>query len=178
MSHIKHSCQVKYVDKLAIEDPNLLKIENYKKIVLRKLGYYLILKNVRANKNQKYLKTHENELNETKTSKDLKNIKNINLQAGDTVKIKSKAEILKTLDKNNRLKGCYFMNEMWQYCGTIQKVLKRVDYFYDECKSIMRKTHKIVLLDNLQCSGDLGYRNKCDRNCYFFWREEWLEKIE
>lgn len=41
----------------------------------------------------------------------------------------------------------------------------------------MKKTRGIVLLEGLMCQGIEGL-GACDRSCLFFWREEWLEKIE
>jgi len=103
----------------------------------------------------------------------------LNLRAGDTVKVRSKEEILQTLDDKNKLEGCTFMEEMWRYCGTQQRVLKRVNYFYDEAVFQMRKARNTVLLEGLHCSGELsGFKHKCDRCCLFFWREEWLDKIK
>ena len=97
------------------------------------------------------------------------------LQAGDAVRVKSHEEIQATLDRWNRLKGCDFMEEMWAYCGTTQRVLKRVDKFLDERTYRIRKCRGIVTLEGAMCGGtrDLG---ACDRCCFFFWREEWLEK--
>ena len=43
--------------------------------------------------------------------------------AGQPVRIKSREAIQATLDPWNYLKGCGFMEEMWQYCGTRQRVL-------------------------------------------------------
>jgi hypothetical protein len=51
------------------------------------------------------------------------------LQAGDPVRVRLKEEIESTLDKWNQLKRCSFMEEMWPYCGTNQRVLKRVEKF-------------------------------------------------
>lgn len=100
------------------------------------------------------------------------------LKEGDIVKIRSKDEILQTLDENNRLGGCSIMNEMWKYCGSKQKLLKKVNYFYDERKMKFLKTKNIVLLEGLHCSGNLSESMpQCNRYCLFFWREEWLEKI-
>lgn len=103
----------------------------------------------------------------------------LGLKSGDVVKIRLKEEILKTLDENNKLEECGFMEEMWQYCGSQHKVLKRVDYFFDERNSRFLKARNIVLLEGLHCSGNLSESMpKCDRLCFFFWREEWLEKID
>ena len=97
------------------------------------------------------------------------------LQAGDEVRVKSQEEIQATLDRWSRLKGCDFMEEMWAYCGTSQRVLKRVDKFLDERTYRIRKCRGILTLEGAMCGGtrDLG---TCDRCCLFFWREEWLEK--
>ena len=168
------SCQVKNINEVAEKDPVSLRIENKKKSLLRKIGYYKLYSNIRNNKDKKYLKEHkQNEEGSVLSAQS----SNPNLKSGDIVKIRTKAEILKTLDTKHRLKGCYFMGDMWQYCGTKQRVLKPVDHFFDECKGIMRKTKNIYLLEGLQCSGNLGWKDRCDRMCYFFWRGEWLEKV-
>jgi hypothetical protein len=98
------------------------------------------------------------------------------LQAGDLVHVRSKCEIRATLDRWNRLKGCDFMEEMWSYCGTIQRVLKRVDRFLSEQDYRIRRCRGIVLLDGVACQGTKAY-GVCHRSCLFFWREEWLEKV-
>jgi hypothetical protein len=98
------------------------------------------------------------------------------LQAGDRVRVKSREEIQATLDSWNRLKGCDIMEEMWPYCGTTQRVLKRVERFLDERDYRVKRCKGIVLLEGLICEGTVDY-GPCDRSCYYFWREEWLEKI-
>ena len=35
----------------------------------------------------------------------------------------------------------------------------------------------IILLDGVMCQGTADF-GSCDRSCFFFWREEWLEKID
>ena len=97
---------------------------------------------------------------------------------GDIVKIRSRDDIKNTLDENDKLEGCLFMKDMWRYCGTKQKVLKKIDYFYDEANFKMCKAHNVVLLDGLYCSGIIeGSKQICDRYCLVFWKEDWLEKI-
>jgi len=124
-------------------------------------------------------------IEEGKKDSEVKPLKNpfrrfsIGLKPGDIVKIRSKEEILKTLDEKGRLKGCALMKEMWQYCNSEQEVLKRVNYFFDEHHSKFLKAHNTVILKGLQCSGNIsGFPPKCDRLCYFFWCEEWLKKIK
>ncbi len=101
------------------------------------------------------------------------------LKSGDIARVRSEEEIRQTLDKKKRLDGCFFMDEMWQYCGTRQRVLKRVEGFFDEAELRMFETRDIVLLDGLNCSGNVScFETRCDRFCLFFWKEAWLEKIE
>ena len=99
------------------------------------------------------------------------------LQAGDQVRIKSKEEIQGTLNRWNQLKGCGFMEEMWAYCGTTQRVLKRVEKFLDERTYQIKKSRGIVILEGVLCGGTRDF-GACDRCCFFFWREEWLEKMD
>lgn len=99
------------------------------------------------------------------------------LNAGDLVRVRSRKEIQATLDRWRSLKGCGFLDEMAGYCGTNQRVLKRVERFIDERDYRLKKASGIVLLDGLLCSGT-GTTGRCDRACFFFWREEWLEKLD
>ena len=99
------------------------------------------------------------------------------LKSGDQVRVRSKDEITATLNHWRQLKGCSFLPEMEQYCNTTQRVLKPVERFIDERDLRIRKTKGIVLLEEIICQGTSSF-GRCDRNCYYFWRVEWLEKIE
>ena len=99
------------------------------------------------------------------------------LKPGDWVRVRSKEDIQTTLNPWNELRGCGFMSEMWQYCGTIQRVLKPVERFVDERDYSIRKARGVVLLEGITCNGTEFY-GKCDRSCFLFWREEWLERID
>ncbi|GAP11692.1 hypothetical protein BECAL_02883 [Bellilinea caldifistulae] len=98
------------------------------------------------------------------------------LQAGDWVRVRPAEDIQSTLDRWHELKGCAFLSEMWQYCGTTQRVLVRMERFLDERDYKVKKCNGIVLLEGLMCTGTPVF-GRCDRRCHFFWREEWLEKI-
>jgi len=98
------------------------------------------------------------------------------LLPGDYVRVKSKEEIFNTVDSTNVLKGCAFMEEMEIYCGTTHRVFKRVEKFMDERDYRVKKATGIVLLEDVICQGTKIF-GRCDRSCFFFWREEWLEKI-
>ncbi len=98
------------------------------------------------------------------------------LQAGDLVRVRSVEEIESTLNHWRQLKGCTFMAEMAQYCGTRQRVLKRLERFVDERDLRAKRASGIVLLEGAICQGTADF-GRCDRACHLFWREEWLEKM-
>ena len=102
---------------------------------------------------------------------------NFFLQPGDRVRIRSKEEIRATLDKWNQLRRCSFTEEMWPYCGTTHRVFKRVEKFLDERDYLLKRCKGIVILEGVFCEGTKDF-GPCDRSCFFFWREEWLEKSE
>jgi len=95
--------------------------------------------------------------------------------AGEVVCIRSEGEIRNTLDRWNRLHGCSFMEEMLPYCGTKQRVLKRVERFLDERDYRMKKCKGIVILEGVVCEGTKDF-GPCDRACFLFWRDEWLKR--
>jgi len=98
------------------------------------------------------------------------------LKKADWVRVRSRAEIDATLDPFKELKGCAFLPEMYQYCGTQQRVLKSMQRFMDERDYKLKKARGVILLENVICNGTPTF-GACDRCCFLFWREEWLEKI-
>lgn len=98
------------------------------------------------------------------------------LKPGEWVRVKTRQQIRATLDPFKELKGCAFLEEMWQYCGTPQRVLQRVERFLDERDYKVKRTSGIVLLADVICHGTPVF-GRCDRGCHLFWREEWLEKL-
>ena len=99
------------------------------------------------------------------------------LRPGDPVRVRSRKEIEATLNEWRMLKGCSFMEEMLPYCDTTQHVLKRVENFLDERDYLMKRTRGVVILDAVFCEGTKDY-GRCDRTCFYFWREEWLERVD
>ena len=100
-----------------------------------------------------------------------------NFAENDWVRVRSKEEIEATLNVWKQLKGCMFMPEMLPYCGTTQRVFRRLERFVDERDYHVKESRGIVLLEGLYCQGTSDY-GRCDRSCFYFWREEWLEKID
>lgn len=97
---------------------------------------------------------------------------------GEIVKVRSKEEIAKSLDWFNKLDGCLFMDQMWEYCGQRFKILKIVRNFFDEYKYKMyRPRVPLYLLESLICKGEVkSFGKQCDRSCYLLWHEDWLEE--
>ncbi len=98
------------------------------------------------------------------------------LKPGDWVRVRSREEIQATLNSWKELKGCAFLDEMWQYCDTTQQVLQSMERFLDERDYKVKKCKGIILLKGVLCQGTPVF-GRCDRCCHFFWREEWLEII-
>jgi hypothetical protein len=99
------------------------------------------------------------------------------LQAGNRVRVRSLPEIEATLNHWRQLKGCAFMPEMAEYCGTTQRVLKPMQRFVDERDLRVKKSNGIILLEGVMCKGTAEF-GSCDRSCFVFWREEWLERVD
>jgi hypothetical protein len=98
-------------------------------------------------------------------------------KTGDLVRVRSRDEIESTLDPFKELKGCAFLPDMYQYCGTQQRVLRSMRHFMDERDYRLKKVRGVILLENVICTGTPTF-GACDRCCFLFWREEWLERID
>ena len=101
------------------------------------------------------------------------------LRVGDGVQVKSKEEILATLDKRGRLEGLPFMPEMLKYCGHRYKVYKRAEKTgqYSNFPGYgSRRMFSTVFLEGLRCDGE--YHNECDALCLLYWKEAWLKKVD
>lgn len=176
-------CQIKEFCEEYRKEPFDQKVKYYLSL-LRKPRLFLFVTSVKINKKYKMVTSSSSGkrgklFSRKGGSKDMKYSLSDPFKPGDLVRVRSKEEIQQTLDKKNKLDGCFFMDEMRQYCGTQQRVLKRVEGFFDEAELRMFKTRDIVLLDGLNCSGKVSYFDtRCDRFCFFFWKEAWLEKIE
>ena len=59
----------------------------------------------------------------------------LDLRPGDYVRIKSKEEIVATLDDTNRNRGLFFDGEMAAYCGRTARVQARVNRLIEESRA-------------------------------------------
>jgi hypothetical protein len=100
-------------------------------------------------------------------------------QEGQLVRVKPLEEILSIVDSTGRTNGCKFTKPMIRYCRREFRVVKRMTRFFDEAQWKMVKCAKLLLLEGSYCDGSGGpYTEGCDRMCFVFWREEWLEPVE
>jgi hypothetical protein len=100
----------------------------------------------------------------------------LGLQPGDLVRIKSKEEIVRTLDHTNHNRGLSFDTEMVKYCGRIAAVRARVRQLIDEqTGKMIHIKSDCIILEGVICTSD--YHRLCPRGIYPYWREVWLEKI-
>jgi hypothetical protein len=100
----------------------------------------------------------------------------LNLQPGELVRIKSKEEILATLNGDLLNRGMGFDEEMSRYCGQTARVQSRVSRCIDEKTGrMLRMKNPCIVLENNVCAG--VYNVSCPREFVPFWREIWLKRV-
>ena len=102
-------------------------------------------------------------------------VSKLNLRPGEIVEVKSREEILETLDFKGRNRGLQFMPEMFKYCGKRFRVLKRVDRMVVAASGKMRLIPNTVILEGVYCDGKA--HGGCQRMCSCLWREIWLRRV-
>jgi hypothetical protein len=105
----------------------------------------------------------------------------LNLQPGEFVQVRSRDEILKTLDTNKKNRGLFFDVEMAPHCGRgPYRVRSRVERIVDEKTGrLIELPNPCLILEGVTCSGMLSSgRMFCPRHLYPFWREIWLRRVE
>lgn len=96
-------------------------------------------------------------------------------RAGDLVEVRSKEEILATLDERGCVGGMPFMPEMLKYCGRQFRVSavahKTCETAYKTYKG--RRLSTTVHLAGLRCDGSA--HGGCEADCNLFWKDDWLK---
>jgi hypothetical protein len=98
-------------------------------------------------------------------------------RVGDWVEVRSKAEVLATLDKIGRFEGMPFMPQMLQYCGKRFRVLKSA---HKACNTATLgagafSVNDVVHLENLRCTG--ADYDGCQSACLFYFKHAWLKRV-
>jgi hypothetical protein len=92
------------------------------------------------------------------------------------VEVRSKDEILRTLDEKGQLDGMPFMPEMFAFCGKRFPVYKRAHKTCDTVFPVRgRRVDDAVHLDT-RCDGSA--HGGCQASCLLFWKLEWLKPVD
>jgi hypothetical protein len=99
------------------------------------------------------------------------------LRANDWVEVRSKEEILRTLDMDGCLDGLPFMPQMFQYCGQRFQVYKSA---YKTCDTVSGDYAGRHLPDGvhlgIRCDGQAF--GGCQAGCLIFWKNAWLKPVD
>lgn len=98
-------------------------------------------------------------------------------RTGDVVEVRSRAEILATLDTNGCLDAMPFMPEMLSFCGRRFRVSAVAHKTCETAKKTYkgRRLDTTVQLADLRCDGSA--HGGCQADCKFFWKDAWLKAI-
>lgn len=100
----------------------------------------------------------------------------LDLQPGELVRIKSKAEIAETLNQDLLNRGMGFDAEMARFCGRTAVVKARVTQCLDERTGrMLTMKSPCIVLEGVVCEG--AFNVACPREFIPFWREIWLERV-
>ena len=101
----------------------------------------------------------------------------LDLQPGELVRIKSREEILATLDTRLLNRGLGFDVEMSRFCGRIGPGEGPGDRCVDERSGrMLTMKNPCIILEDIVCEG--AFSANCPREYVCWWREIWLERVE
>src|SRR5580704_12087847 len=97
------------------------------------------------------------------------------LSVGGWVEVRSKDEILMTLDSNGQLDGMPFMPEMFAFCGKRFQVYKRA---HKTCDTVFPvRGRRVADAVHLETRCDGSAHGGCQATCLIFWKEAWLKPV-
>src|ERR1700723_1708628 len=95
---------------------------------------------------------------------------------GGWVEVRSKAEILSTLDSNAELDGMPFMPEMFAFCGKRFQVYKRA---HKTCDTVFPvRGRRVADAIHLETRCDGSAHGGCQAGCLLFWKMAWLTPLD
>ena len=101
----------------------------------------------------------------------------LDLRPGELVRIKSREEILATLDADLLNRGMGFDAEMSRFCGRTARVKARANRCVDEKTGrMLTMKNPCIILEDIVCEG--AFSANCPREFVCWWREIWLERVE
>jgi len=98
-------------------------------------------------------------------------------RAGDLVEVRSKEEILATLDERGCVDGMPFMPEMLPFCGRLFCVSAVAHKTCDTITGtwVTRRLRATVHLAGVRCDGSA--HGGCQADCNLFWNDVWLRPV-
>jgi len=100
----------------------------------------------------------------------------LDLKPGELVRIKSREEIVATLDANLLNRGMGFDAEMSRFCGRTARVKARATRCVDEKTGrMLTMKNPCIILEDIVCQG--AFKANCPREFVCWWREIWLERV-
>jgi hypothetical protein len=100
----------------------------------------------------------------------------LDLQPGELVRVKSREEIMATLDSNLLNRGMGFDAEMSRFCGRTARVKARATQLVDERTGrMLTMKNPCIILEDIVCEG--AFTANCPRQYVCWWREIWLERV-
>ena len=100
----------------------------------------------------------------------------LGLRPGELVEVRSKEEILATLNKDGCFDRTPFMPEMLKFCGQRLRVQHRAE---KTCDTVLeggsRRLYDTVHLEGARCDGSA--HGGCQALCLVWWREAWLKRV-
>src|SRR5262245_27450572 len=98
-------------------------------------------------------------------------------RAGEWVQVRSKEEIVATLDREGKLDGLSFMPEMFEQCGKRLRVFRRAHKACDPPNGLAgRRMSSAVHLEDVRCDG--AAHGGCQAACLIFWKDAWLRRVD
>jgi hypothetical protein len=95
---------------------------------------------------------------------------------GEWVEVRSKEEILATLDKDGRYEGMPFMPEMLAFCGKRFQVYRSAHKTCDTVFPI--RSRRLTDTIHLETRCDGSAHGGCQAGCLLFWKEAWLKTTD
>ncbi len=102
----------------------------------------------------------------------------LGLKAGELVEIKSRAEIIETLNAHGRNRGLHFSADQLPFCGGRYRVRGRTDKIIAEGTGEMKNFRDTVTLEDVLCDSACFAFGGCYRSDLLYWREIWLKRVE
>jgi len=101
-------------------------------------------------------------------------MKKTTFDVGQLVQVRTKEEILATLDANGRLDGLPFMPEMLKFCGRQFRIAKRAHKTCDTVFPVRGRRMADAVHLETRCEGDA--HGGCEAGCLIFWKNAWLQE--